>query len=248
MKKPQGPRGSQTPNASRRADAAITPVRSVRLYETIIEQIAGLIDEGKLANGDRFPPERTLQETWGVSRPVLREAFRALEMQGFVESRPGGGRYLRTGRIPLPAELQGLRLSGDRQTLLQILDARQAVEVWAAGQAAANASRAQLAAIGRPLRMLETMTPSNYRRGDVNVDFHSAIARATGNPVLEQVIFDLLGRFREAGFKDLPGDRDWQGLQADHQPVYDAIAAGDPKAAENAMTAHFENTRKRLEG
>ena len=227
MKKP---RASRAPKPSRAADAAFKPVRSVRLYESIIEQIAGLVDEGKLANGDRFPPERTLQETWGVSRPVLREAFRALEIQGFVESRPGGGRYLRTGRIPRPAELQGLRLAGDRQTLLQILDARQAVEVCAAGLAAAEASRAQLAAIGRPLRMLETMTPANYRRGDVNVDFHSAIARATGNPVLEQVIFDLLGRFREAGFRDLPGDRDWEGLQADHQPVYEAIAAGDPKA------------------
>ena len=117
----------------------------------------------------------------------------------------------------------------------------------AAGLAAANASRGQLAAIGRPLRMLETMTPEAYRRGDVNLDFHSAIARASGNPVLEQVILDLLGRFHETGFTDLPGPEDWTGLQADHQPVYDAIAAGDPGAAKNAMAAHFESLRRGLE-
>ena len=226
---------------------AFTPVRSVRLYETIIEQIAALVEDGKLHNGDRFPTERSLQDKWRVSRPVLREAFRALEIQGIVESRPGGGRYLRAERIPHPAEFRGLRLSSDRETLLNILQAREAVEVAAAGLAAGSASRAQLAAIGRPLRMLETMTPEAYRRGDVNQDFHAAVARASGNPVLEQLILDLLGRFNEAGFKDQPGPRDWTGLQANLQPVYDAIASGDPKAAGNAMTTHFRDLRKKLE-
>ncbi len=228
--------------------APFTPVQSVRLYETIIEQIAGLVQDGQLNRGDRFPSERQLQDQWRVSRPVLREAFRALEIQGIVESRPGGGRYLRAGRIPHPAELRGLRLADDRETLLNLWLVREAVEVRAAGLAAAHASRAQLAAIGRPLRMLETMTPEAYRRDDVNHDFHAAIARATGNPVLEQVILDLLGRFHETGFKDLPRPDDWSGLQADHQPVYDAIAAGDPGAAENAMKAHFESLRQPLEG
>ncbi|MBL4690271.1 MAG: FadR family transcriptional regulator [Rhodospirillales bacterium] len=226
---------------------AFQPIRSVRLYETIIKQIAVLVHDGHLSLGDRFPTERALQEKWGVSRPVLREAFRALEMQGIVESRPGGGRYLRAARIPQVDEFRSLRLSPDRATLLHIWQAREAVEVMAAGLAAANASRAQLAAIGRPIRMLETMTPEAYRRGDVNHDFHTAIARASGNPVLEQVILDLLGRFNEAGFRDLAGPRDWTGLAADHQPVYDAIASGDPKAAQGAMTTHFRDQRDRLE-
>ncbi|MFQ5764664.1 MAG: FadR/GntR family transcriptional regulator, partial [Rhodospirillales bacterium] len=201
---------------------------------------------GHLSNGDRFPPERELQERWRVSRPVLREAFRALEIQGIVESRPGGGRYLRAERIPHPDERRGLRLDGSRETLLQMWATREAVEVEAAGLAAANASRAQLAAIGQPLRMLETMTPEAYRRGDVNLDFHAAIARASGNRVLEQVIVELLGRFHETGFRDLPSPGDWTGLQADHQPVYDAIAAGDRGAARNAMAAHFDRARERL--
>ena len=225
-----------------------TPVQSVRLYETIIEQIATLVREGRLANGDRFPPERQLQNKWRVSRPVLREAFRALEMQGIVESRPGDGRYLRAERIPSPAELRGLRLADNRETLLQVWEARQALEARAASLAAVKASRAQLAAIGRPLRMLDTMTSDAYRRSDFNLEFHAAIARASGNPVLEQVTLDLLGRFHETGFRDLPGPGDWTGLQADHQPVYDAIAAGDPGAAENAVAAHFHALRERLDG
>lgn len=228
-------------------DDAFTPVRSVRLYETIIEQIAALVQNGQLTNGDRFPTERALQEKWRVSRPVLREAFRALEMQGIVESRPGDGRYLRAERIPSPAELRGLRLADNRETLLQVWEARQAIEAKAAALAAVNASRAQLAAIGRPLRMLDTMTSDAYRRSDFNLEFHAAIARASGNPVLEQVTLDLLGRFHETGFRDMPGPEDRTGLQADHQPVYDAIAAGDPGAAENAVAAHFRGLREKLE-
>lgn len=227
-------------SAASRSEGAFTPVRGVRLYELIIEQIAALVEDGQLANGDRFPPERYLQEKWKVSRPILREAFRALEMQGIVESRPGGGRYLRAGRIPHPSEFRTQHLTPDRETLIDMWQAREGVEVKAAGLAAVNASRAQLAAIGQPLRMLETMTPDAYRRGDVNLDFHAAVARACGNLFLEQIILDLLGRFHETKFKDLPADDDWQGLPADHQPVYDAIAAGDQAAAEKAMTSHFK--------
>lgn len=239
-------KGTAATAATAAADIPFRPVRGVRLYEIIVEQIAALVRDGHLVSGDRFPPERDLQARWRVSRPVLREAFRALEMQGLVESRPGGGRYLRAERIPSPAELRGPTLAGDRQSLLHILDAREAVEVKAAQLAAANASRGQLAAIGRPLRMLDTMTPDAYRRGDFNMEFHAAVARAAGNPVLEQLALDLIGRFHEAGFEDLPDPDDWRSLKADHQPVYDAIAAQDPRAAAGAMTAHFQAVRRRF--
>jgi GntR family transcriptional repressor for pyruvate dehydrogenase complex len=167
-------------------------------------------------------------------------------MQGVIESRPGGGRYLRASHIPQVEEFKNLRLTPNKTTLINIWQARQGVEVMAAKLAANNASRAQLAAIGRPLRMLDTMTPAAYRRSDVNRDFHAAIARASGNPVLEKIILDLLHRFCEAGFRDLPRQNDWTELAADHQPIYDAIAAGDPKAAENSMAIHFQKLLKNI--
>ncbi len=222
------------------------PIRSIRLYETIIEQISALVHDGHLNIGDRFPAERALQDRWDVSRPILREAFRALEMQGIIESRPGGGRYLRANHIPKVEEFRNLRLAPNRITLVHILQTRKGVEVMAAKLAASNASRAQLAAIGRPLRMLDTMTPAAYKRSDVNRDFHAAIARASGNPVLEKIILDLLNRFHEAGFRDLPKQSEWSGLVTDHQPIYEAIAAGDPKVAGGAMAFHFHKLLREL--
>jgi DNA-binding FadR family transcriptional regulator len=71
----------------------------------------------------------------------------------------------------------------------------------AARLAARNASRAQLAAIGWPLRMLNTMPPAPYKRSDVNRGFYTVIARASENPVLEKIILDLLHRFHEASLE-----------------------------------------------
>src|SRR5688572_30360900 len=92
------------------ASRSFTPVRTVRLSEEIIRQIAELIADGSLRLNDKFPSERELQERWQVSRPVLREAFRVLEMQGVVESRPGAGRYLRSDHVPEPFRQRRARL------------------------------------------------------------------------------------------------------------------------------------------
>ncbi len=65
---------------SEKPSARFRPVRSVRLSEEIINQIARLVNDGRLKLNDRFPSERDLARQWQVSRPVLREAFRVLEM------------------------------------------------------------------------------------------------------------------------------------------------------------------------
>ena len=81
-----------------------SPVRSPRLSEVIVRQIAQFVAAGRMQINDRFPSERTLETQWKVSRPVLREAFRALEMQGMIESRPGAGTWVRA-EVPLGLEV-----------------------------------------------------------------------------------------------------------------------------------------------
>ena len=228
-------------------DSFFSPIRSVRLYETIVDQISGLVGQGHIKIGDRFPAERDLQEYWQVSRPVLREAFRVLEMEGFVESRPGGGRYLRTEHIPKLGDIRKSRLENIRITLLQIWETREALEVKAAMLAAQNASQGQLAEIELPLRLIEKLPLPEYRQGDFNLDIHLAIAKASGNPLLENLIRDLLNRYREFGVKNLLELNSWASLQREHQPIFAAIAGRNPEAAANAMAAHFASLRNTLE-
>ena len=71
-----------------------TPIRVQKVYEDIIEQFKNMIYSGQLKKGDKLPPERELCQILGVSRASMREALRAMEVMGIVDSRPGEGTYI----------------------------------------------------------------------------------------------------------------------------------------------------------
>lgn len=227
-------------------DTPTTPVRTARLSEEIIRQIAKMVESGELAMNERFPSERALEQQWKVSRPVLREAFRALEVQGLIESRPGGGRYLRSSWIPDPAQVRRNRLVANRETLLQVWDAREAVEVRSAELAAVRATAEEIEEMERPLRTFASLTPAEAKRLDLDRSFHMVIARAARNPFLLEIIGNLVARMSEIGFRDMLGVEDFKPLLGIHQPIYEAIAARDPKAARVAMIRHYDELRKTL--
>ena len=75
------------------------PIKKTRIYEKIVDEIKELITQGSLKWGDQLPTERELSETFKVSRTCVREAFRVLKSQGFLESRPGNGTYVSNNAI-----------------------------------------------------------------------------------------------------------------------------------------------------
>src|SRR5512147_1497310 len=81
-----------TNNSSSLEGAAIEPLeREQRLYERIVDKVLELISSGQWKPGYRLPPERELSEAFGVSRTVVREAVKALEARGVLESTTGSG-------------------------------------------------------------------------------------------------------------------------------------------------------------
>ena len=74
----------------------IEPNKTTKVYEQVIEQIKSKIKSGEIKKGDRLPSEREMAESIGVSRASVREAIRALEVVGLVESRQGAGNYIKT--------------------------------------------------------------------------------------------------------------------------------------------------------
>jgi GntR family transcriptional regulator, transcriptional repressor for pyruvate dehydrogenase complex len=219
--------------------ALFTPVRSARLSEEIIRQIARLVASGGIKLHQRFPSERVLQEQWRVSRPVLREAFRALEVQGMVESRPGGGRYLRSTLIPDPAQHRLNRLEANRENLVHVWDARESVELKSAELAARHITADELRQLADPLERLASLLPAEAASIDFNREFHLVIARATRNPLIEDIMARLVARSTEIGFKEFLDVEDFASLLTIHRPIFDAIAQRDPKRAREAMAEHF---------
>ena len=211
-----------------------------RTYQALAHQIVDLITSGELAPGERLPSERALGERFGVSRTVVREAIIALEVQGLVEVRLGSGIYVsavpaqRATAFDLPAG------PGPIETLR----ARALVESEIAALAATERKDADLDQIFSALATMRERTEDKQATDAADREFHRAIARATGNTVLLNMVTamwdtaraDPLWKKIEQHFHTRAMRR---ASQEDHQRIFDAIMARDADAARDAMKSHL---------
>jgi DNA-binding FadR family transcriptional regulator len=227
----------------------IQTVEPQRLYRQIAEQLRQLMSSGEFAVGSRLPAERDLATQLGVSRPSVREALIALEVEGMIEVRTGSGIYVQS---TTPNHNQAGTSASDATAEwgpLEVMSARILVEAEVAALAAQNAQKKDLQAIRNGLKkMRQEVTQDQVpRQGDQA--FHEGIAQACGNSVL----LDTVERFWQARngplFERL-GDyfenpASWQAAIAEHQSVLEAIEAGDSSGARKAMQKHLKQAHKR---
>src|SRR6478752_1083733 len=168
------------------------PGRRRNLTEQVFGHIEAQISDGELPLGHRLPTEFELARSMGVSRAVVREAISRLKQDGLVETRRGSGAYVTSTRRAGSFRLNREELEADRGQLAQVFELRLSLEGDAAGYAAARRSDANLAQIADSLAAIA----AEVRKGSdgINADFafHGAIAKATGNPFILQLV-DLLG-------------------------------------------------------
>lgn len=219
------------------------PMAPSRLFRRIAGQLAGLIADGTLPVGQRLPAERDLAARLGVSRPSLREALIALELQGLVAVRGGSGVVV-VARAPSPAAAQ----PADRHSLFDILEARLAVEPQAAALAAARANSAQRKAIRAALAGLRAGIAAGRIEHAADRAFHAAVAAASGNPALAGLVASLWQDQsapvpeRLARLSVTPARL--RANLAEHTDVAQAIAKGDAPGAARAMRRHLLAVRR----
>jgi GntR family transcriptional repressor for pyruvate dehydrogenase complex len=225
--------GMESPPSSRFVPPR--PVLRSRLYEQVADQISAWITENGLVPGDRLPPERELAQRLGVSRATLSQALVALEVIGAVVVRHGDGTVL-TERARTGPVIEAIRAHADR--LPEIIEARDALESKLAALAAVRRTDADLAAIRAALEEMERDIQAGGRGVDADEQFHGAITAAARSELLTQMMAAIHDLIRETRLESLsqPG-RPRESL-AGHRKVADAIAAGDPEAASQAMHEH----------
>jgi DNA-binding FadR family transcriptional regulator len=216
-----------------------------RLYRQIADQIAALIEKGEYSAGERLPPERDLAKQLGVSRPSVREALIALEVEGYVEVRDGSGVYVvgrgaRRASAALPAE------SGP----FELIKARWLIEAECAALAAKNATRPQLRAIEEALDDMEAQRRKGTMPLDSDRDLHLRIAEATGNSALALVVKTLWDQRTGPLFLQLEHHFDtpqlWGAAIEEHREIVHAIARHDGAAARAAMRRHMDRAARRF--
>lgn len=222
---------------------AFRVIQSRRLYQEIALQIRAHIESGEFAVGTRLPSERELAQTMKVSRPSVREALIALEVEGLVEVRPGAGIFVCEPQRPFPYHASS-------EGPLEIMRARITIE----GETAAIAAPKMRDADMRELeRILDTMVPDpNPQGGYLPADraFHLYIAEKTGNSVLVGIVaelFDARHSPLSLQFGKHFEDETTQKLAiAEHRGVLKALASRNPKTAKQAMQRHLRNAHNRL--
>jgi len=218
-----------------------------RLYRQIADQIRTLIRSGEFPPGARLPPERDLAKQLGVSRPSVREALIALEVEGLVEVRIGSGIYVRAAGEPAANDEEPQSEAGP----FELLRARYVIESECAAMAARSAHKAQVDAIADALEIMRQEFRSGVTQ-PLNGDrlFHLRIAEATGNGALVSVINLLWDERTGRLFQQLEHHYDtpalWEAALAEHRTIYDAIAAKDAKGAKAAMQKHMNMAYKRF--
>ena len=245
--RPAGPESAGTTTGAE-LTSLLGPVRAGNAFEETVERLLTVIKLGVVPPGDRFPAERELAGLLGVSRITLREAIRALQQAGFVESRRGrfGGTFVTYIRpAPDPGEARRIALADSAQ-LSDALAFRMALETGAAQVlAAADGDRGQDVLLER-LAAVNKATPEDYRRLDTL--FHLAIAELTGSALLAAACADARMRLNDL-LNAIPVlKHNIVHTAQQHTAIVDAILAGDPERARAAVAEHLDGTGALLRG
>ncbi|MDP1631257.1 MAG: FadR/GntR family transcriptional regulator [Caulobacter sp.] len=208
-----------------------------RLYQTIAREIQGLIDSGDFPVGARLPGERELAERFNVSRVTIREAEIALEAQGRIAIRTGSGVYVLAKPDIGPGALPNV-------SAFELTAARAVVEAEGAALAAANITDEQLEELENLiLSMSQEGDDGGVDGEDADRQFHLAIGRISGNPVIEYFV-QMIWRMRN----ELPRVKqvyagvckhDAEARADEHTAILVALRNRDPAAARAAMRDHF---------
>ena len=211
------------------------PPEAQKLYQQIARTMAAAVEDGRYAPGDKLPSERELAEDFGVSRPTIRDAMIALEFQGLVEARQGSGVYVK-------AAPQICEDASERDvSALELAEARRLFEGEACALAAAIITDEQVALLdGLVADMARDSAAQELERHELQ--FHLAVARATGNAAITATVDDLWTLQQSAGCAaalrrartNSRGD-----FVGEHRKIVSALRTRDPKAARQAMHGHL---------
>lgn len=223
--------------------------RGPSLADSVSGSIRAEITSGAYAIGDKLPTEKELAETYGVSRPIVREAINALKRDGLVVTRQGLGAFVSETRE------QSFRFTSfdvnDAIDIRNVIELLMAVEAEATARAAQRRTQEDLKIIEDHLNAMQTAIDRGESGVDEDMEFHRSIVEASRNPYfrdmsdfLDANVRNFIRKARENTARLNRGLV--QEVQGEHRAIFDAIASGKAQAARKAAEAHLVGAAKRL--
>lgn len=226
------------------------PIRAEARPRAAQERIKRYIVENRLRPGDPIPTEQALARALGISRNSLREALRALETAGVVETRHGLGTFV--GEATLAPLIAGMafnlvqNISRESRTLGEMLEVREIIEAELVRRVTGRHTPAQLARLERLVARLELQGACGRFDREADRDFHDLLYEPLDNRVVILVLDAFWDVLREVE-SQLP-DTDFKATTNAqwHRDILDAVRCADGDAAVAAMRVHFAGIQERL--
>jgi len=222
--------------------------------DEVVRRIVGLIYDGHLSPGDRFPSERLLAANLGVSRPVVREALNRLESRGYIKIRPKSGAYLRsTVPAPFRHQMEELALS-EARWFQDLVDLRKALESYAIPRIIEQQQPEQLEKLKKCLEIMQRNSSldreSRFKKySQADLEFHRVLAKMTGNVVylhLMDFLADLVLKSIRYSARVVESDYGKRNLEV-HWAVVRALLEKDVAKALKAIHNHYEFVERFVE-
>lgn len=221
----------------------------IKLSKRVYDGLRRQIDEGEWREGTRMPTETELAASFGVSRPVVREALVQLRSKGIIDSRRGSGSVVIAANGAPRRSYSPIENVAD---LISAFEFRLTIECDAAAFTALRGKPQDLAEIiSAHEKFKSDLSESDF--GDLDLAFHIAIAKGTGNKLFEATLSMLnpqilLGMRLVGEFSLIGSTTRAQTVYREHALVVDAIKSGDAQAAFDAMRSHLLQSRHRILG
>ena len=237
----------------RKADISDTthelePGRRTRLSDQLYGQIFEQIVSGKLNVGDQLPSENDISESFGVSRPVVREALMRLRADGLVTAQQGLGSFVSAQPAP---RVKSFAPAENVASYMRSQEVRIALEGDAARLAALRRSDEQMAIIDAAHARFALSVADGKMNAEEDLAFHKSITEATSNEFYRDVLestHDAMSGFMRLSINltRTGSARRAQKVLEEHAAIVDAIRAKDGDRARVAMQFHLDQARQRV--
>lgn len=216
----------------------LTPIKNIKIYEAIMNQIKEAVKNGELKRGDKLLSERELSEKLQVSRASVREALKALEMLGLIESRHGEGNFIKTNfedSLLEPLSIIFLLMGSKNEEIIQL---RKIIEPEAAAMAAKNITEDELTEL---YELMDEMENTADRKSCVDLDkkFHYKIVKASRNNLISSIMFSVSSLIEKYIDSSYINDDNKAIIELQHKAIYEAIREKDAEKAFNLLKDHL---------
>ena len=213
-------------------------------YDRVVSFLRDQLVTGNLKTGDRLLPERDLATALGVSRPVIREALRALATLGALEIKRGYGTVVREPNFEALSDYFGLVLAQQAGAVDDVVQARVAIERQSIRLACTRATPQDLDKLSLALQNIKETINDPVKGGAADFHFHTMIVESAHSPALSSVyaaVSKLLQKSHMERRQMIANVPDVDAYLVDHhEAIIQAILRKNATEADALLIEHFE--------